>query len=215
MFSFTPLTPTHHSACSGDENGAQQSRSRRELDGLCACVFVSSNLAINPPIKARRVPHFAVYLHLFSAFFCQTRTNRGHTGRGKDIGAKIKNKIKNVKTPRANELNPYPRRSRRSGGRGECSTRSRCPSFVRCCSMLVRWFTRTTAKKMTRGKKKKRGVRIEDYFGARGVHAPYACPGSPTPEFEPGISRRYCYSCPCLLPTGSKTCCVCLLPTPL
>ena len=44
------------------------------------CVFVSSILAVVPPIKARRV------LHLFIVFYCPTRTNRGHTGGGKHRG---------------------------------------------------------------------------------------------------------------------------------
>ena len=58
------------------------------LGCVCVCVFVTL-LATVPPIKARRVLHFcSVFrgLHLFSVFFCPTRTNCGHTGGGKHRG---------------------------------------------------------------------------------------------------------------------------------
>ncbi len=56
------------------------------LGGCCVCVFSSHVLATAPLVKARRVLHSCSVsrgLHLFSVFFCPTRTNRGHTGGGK------------------------------------------------------------------------------------------------------------------------------------
>ena len=52
-------------------------------------VFVSFILATDPAIKVRREQDLAVYLGQFtincSAFFCTTRTTRGHTGGGDHV----------------------------------------------------------------------------------------------------------------------------------
>ena len=56
---------------------------------VCVCVFSSHLLAAVPLFKARRALHSAGVsrgLHLFSVFFCPTRTNRGNTGGGKHRG---------------------------------------------------------------------------------------------------------------------------------